>query len=304
MAKGKNRLSARAVQTLKEPGLHADGDGLYLCIKKGGSKNWTFIYRYGGKRREKGFGSLSVVALADARTKRDAARELLESGFDPALPPPAKGESCTFGQAALALIADLEKGWKNAKHKQQWRNTLTEYCEPIWHRDVASIDTPDVVSILRPIWKRIPETSTRLRGRIERVLDAARVNGQREGENPARWKGHLQVVLGPARKKSDVRHHPAMPYKDIPQFMKQLRQRRSMGARCLEFLIYIAARTNEVLNLTWKEIDFKKKLWIVPADRMKAGLEHRVPLTEPAMNTLRICAAQQQSYGQAGKAQS
>jgi integrase len=293
MARGLNRLTARAVTTIKEPGLHADGGGLYIRVTPTGSRAWTFIYRFGGKRRETGFGPLAAVSLADAREKAARARAAIADGHDPKIDPNAGtpgADATTFGEAADDLVATLEKGWKNPKHRQQWRNTLKSHCAPIWAKSVAAIDTADVASVLSPIWSTTPETATRLRGRIERVLDAAKVKGQRSGENPARWRGHLEIILPKRRKKSLQRHHPAMPYADVGDFVRSLKLRVSTAARALEFLILTAARTNEVLGMKWKEVDLDAALWTVPAERMKMEVGHRVPLTEPALTVLRAMA--------------
>lgn len=289
MARGINRLTIKGAAALKEPGLHSDGGGLYLNVKKSGARSWLFIYQWRGKRREKGLGPLHVVSLDDARAKRDAARKLLADGKDP-LEPQRPEVSETFGEVATSLIADLEVGWRNPKHRQQWRNTLETYCAPIWERAVDTIETADLVDILRPIWSEKPETASRLRARIERVLDAAKVRGFRTGENPARWRGHLQLILPGRTRGTGVRHHPAMPSDQVPDFVKGLKVRVSTAARALEFLIHTAARTNEVLGMHWREVDFEAGLWTVPAERMKMKREHVIPLTEPALIVLRAMA--------------
>lgn len=293
MARTINRLTIKGAAALKDPGMHADGGGLYLNIKKSGAKSWVLIYHTKDgaklKRREKGLGSFTLVSLEDARTKRDEARKLLAAGEDP-LEQQAPKVTQTFGEVAVSLIRDLEVGWRNPKHRQQWRNTLESYCAPIWNRPVEKVGTPDIVSILRPIWTEKPETASRLRARIERVLDAAKVNGFRTGDNPAQWRGHLSHILPGATRGSGVRHHPAMPFEQVPDFTKGLKRRVSTAARALEFLIHTASRTSEVLKATWVEIDMDKALWTVPADRMKMGREHVVPLTEAALTVLRAMA--------------
>lgn len=287
MARVQNRLSTKGVAALKAAGYHADGGGLYLRIQASGSRSWTFVYQLHGKRRELSLGSPAVVSLAEARDKRDDAKRRLADGFDPAAKTvEASDEAATFGQAADALVGTLEGGWKNAKHRQQWRNTLKTHCESFWNKPVGSVTTADVLSAVSPIWSTTPETAVRLRGRIERVLDAAKVKGQRTGDNPARWRGHLEVILPKRRKKGQVRHHPALPYAEVPKFIVQLKHRVSTAARALEFLILTAARTGEVLGAKWKEIDLEAGLWIVPKERMKMGIEHRVPLTAPAIVVL------------------
>ncbi|MES2904301.1 MAG: integrase arm-type DNA-binding domain-containing protein [Pseudomonadota bacterium] len=284
-----NRLTTKGVAGLKKPGLHGDGGGLYLNVKAAGSKSWTFIYSWNGRRREKGMGPFPAVSLHDARSKRDDARKQIVEGVDP-LEVPAISESEAFGQVATALINDLEVGWKNPKHRQQWRNTLETYCKTIWSFPVASVGTGDIVAILKPIWHEKPETASRLRARIERVLDAAKVRGLRSGDNPARWRGHLQLLLPGSTRGSGVRHHPAMPYAQLPDFVIGLKTRISTSARALEFLILTWARTTEVLNMTWSEVDLDAAIWTVPAERMKMGVDHVVPLSDPALRVLRSMA--------------
>lgn len=286
MGKGINRLHPKSPATLP-PGIHADGGGLYLRVKPTGGRSWVFVYQWRGKRSETGLGSLLAVKLTEARTKAGEYRELVKRGIDPkARTPEEPAQSETFGQAAEGLMDSLESGWKNEVHRAQWRSTLETYCAPIWDKDVAAVDTADVLAILSPIWLEKQETARRVRGRIERVLDAAKVRGQRSGDNPALWRGHLSLLL-PRHKKSAVKHHPAMPYSEAPQFMKELRPRLSMAARALQFLILTAARSGEVLGARWREFDMEARVWTVPAERMKMGVEHRVPLTEAAMKILR-----------------
>lgn len=290
MGKGIHRLSDTRAANIKEPGLHADGGGLYLSVRKSGGRSWAYIYQWQGKRREMGLGPISSTSLTLARQKATAARELLAAGHDPLNPPSADvlaaGRVVTFGQAADALLKALEPSFENPKHRQQWRNTLTDYCKVIWDKPVADVDTSDVVGVLTPIWHEIPETAKRLRGRMERVLDASRVKGERTGENPARWKGHLEALLPKNKKKHEVKHHAAMPYDEVPAFIPLLKARLSMAARALEFLILTAGRTGEVLGARWREIDLDAKVWTVPPERMKMRVEHRVPLTDPAVTVL------------------
>jgi integrase len=286
-----NKLSAKAVANLKEPGLHADGGGLYLRIAKTGGRSWTFIYFTNGKRRETGFGSANDVSLAVARDKRAAARAKVDAGIDPALPElPANAGDETFGETAEALLAALEAGWKNEKHRWQWRQTLETYCAPIWNKRVRDVDTNDVLAILTPIWASVPETATRLRGRIERVLDAAKVKGFREGDNPARWRGHLSVILPNRKKLGPKKHHAAMPWRDVPAFIPRIRAKPSTAARALQFLILTVPRTTEVLLMKWKEVDLDAAVWVIPAERMKMGIEHRVALSTYAVALLRSMA--------------
>ncbi|WP_324806364.1 integrase arm-type DNA-binding domain-containing protein [Sphingomonas sp. LY29] len=289
MARAINRLTVKGAAALKEPGLHADGGGLYVNVKKSGARSFVFVFQWKGKRREKGLGSLTLVSLDEARAKRDEARKLLADGIDP-LEPKAAANDITFGEVATSLIRDLETGWSNPKHRQQWRNTLANYCAPIWETPVDAVDTDALVAILKPMWNDKPETASRLRARIERVLDAAKVRGLRSGDNPAQWRSHLAHILPARTRGAGVRHHPALPYAQVPDFVKGLKTRVSTAARALEFLIHTAARTSEVLNMTWGEVNLNARLWTVPGERMKMRREHLVPLTEPALVVLRAMA--------------
>lgn len=289
MARKTHRLSRKALERLA-PGIHADGGGLYIRVKPTGGRSWIFIYQWRGRRREMGLGSALTVSLVDARTKAEAARKDVTQGVDPAGPILPGAEPVTFGEATNALLGNLEAGWRNAKHRTQWRNTLETYAAPMWSKRVDEIQTTDVVAVLEPIWSEKPETASRVRGRIERVLDAAKVRGQRSGENPARWRGHLEILLPKQRRKAGVKHHAAMPYDEVPAFVRSLKPRLSTAARALEFLILTAARTGEVLGATWKEIDLEARVWTVPAERMKGGVEHRVPLTPAAIAVLNAVA--------------
>ena len=286
MAKNINRLSARTVVTLTTPGLHHDGAGLYLNITLSGAKSWRLIYRFNKKRCELGLGGLAGTTLAQARDKAVEAKALLRDGTDPkaAREGVANSVDHSFGAVALDLINGIESDWRNAKHKKQWHSTLKLYAKPIWDKDVAAIDANDLIKILGPIWNTKHETASRVRGRMERVLDAARVRGLRSGVNSASYRGNLEVLL--PKFKGRVRHHAAMSFADLPAFMINLRTRPAMAASALEFTILTAARTSETLQATWSEIDLGARLWTVAGDRMKAGKEHRVPLSEPAMEIL------------------
>ena len=302
-----NRLSAREVQTLKKPGRHADGGGLYLAIDPTGSrKRWVFLYSVGGKQREMGLGAVSDVSLAEARRGADAARRLIREGVDPIENRRAVTKTApnvkTFGEVADDYITANAPGWRNSKHVAQWVMTmsrardgdgnLTEagYCVSIRDKPVDQVDTEAVLGVLEPIWTELPETAARVRGRIEAVLDFARVKGLRSGENPARLRGHLDHLL-PRRRKADRGHHAAMPFEDVPAFVANLQLVRGVSAWALEFLILTAARSGEVREARWNEIDLKSKLWTVPAVRMKGGREHRVPLSGRAVDLLRTVAA-------------
>ncbi|SDG18705.1 tyrosine-type recombinase/integrase [Pelagibacterium luteolum] len=299
MARASKRISARFYETVKEPGMHADGDGLYLVVSPTGSKRWAFIFQWNGKRTEMGLGRMGV---AEARLVAEDARRKVAQGVNPIEERKASKAQAqavaTFGAEADAYIATHATSFRNAKHVAQWRMTLSVqkddagqflksgYCLAIQTKRVDQIDTAQVLAVLKPVWQTRPETASRLRGRIERVLDAAKVRGHRNGENPARWRGHLDALL-PKPKKLTRGHHAAMPYGDVPALMGKLKESAGMGAAALRFLILTAARVGEVVGARWEEIDLDKAVWMVPADRMKAGREHRVPLTDSAVAILR-----------------
>jgi integrase len=294
-----NKLSARTVATLNAPGRHADGDGLYLVVDKGGAKRWVFLFRWrgpshgagAGKLREMGLGGANVVTLAQARDMAAKARADVKSGIDPIAAKKAEAPKVvTFGDAADAFIEAMKPGFRNAKHIAQWEMTLKDYAATLRALPVDQVDTEAILKVLKPIWQTKNVTASRLRGRIERVLDAAAAKGQRTGANPARWRGHLVNLL--SKKQKLVRgHHKALPYAELPAFMVELRTRPATAARALEFAILTAARSGEVYNATWGEIDRAGKVWTVPAGKMKAGREHRVPLTARAISILDEMAA-------------
>jgi len=289
MARSINRLSARRVETLTKPGLHADGGGLYLRITDGkkAGRRWVFIYRRpaDGKRCEIGLGGVVAVPLAKARKRAEEARALVADGKDPLAARKEAASVPTFGELADQHIAALERSWRNPKHWAQWKMTLTEYAKPLRNLPVNEISTLHVLEVLKPLWHTIPETASRVRGRIENVLDAAKVQGFRDGQNPAAWRGHLKLIL-PARQKLTRGHHAAMSIDDLPDFMARLRTRPAVAARCLEFAILTAARSGEALGAHWDEIELKREIWIIPAARMKATREHRVPLCARALEIL------------------
>jgi integrase len=277
---------------MTKPGRHADGGNLYLTISKTGagvSRRWTFLYSLAGKQREAGFGPAATVTLAEAREKAAGYRSMLAKGIDPLDAKKAVQKAAaarkTFGQCADELIKSKRREWRSEVHAAQWRTTINDYCGPILDKPVDAIDTQAVLGVLQPVWGRIPETASRLRGRIEAMLDYAKANGLRSGENPAAWRGHLALIL-PKRQKLSRGHHQAMPYPDIPEFLGKLRDTESIHALALEFLVLTAARSGEVLGARWNEIDLEAKVWTVPAARMKAGREHRVPLTSRALAIL------------------
>lgn len=286
MAREVNRLSARSVVAIKDAGRHADGNGLYLVVDKSGAKRWVFLFRWQGKLREMGLGGLGSVGLARARELAADARSIVASGRNPIEVRNAEPARLpTFGEAADAYIATMKPQFRNAKHVAQWEMTLTEYAAPLRSKPVNEIGTDDVLAVLKPLWQTKPETASRLRGRIERVLDAAKSAGHRTGENPAAWRGHLANLL-PKRQKLARGHHAAMPYTKVPELVARLRARPATAARLLEFVILTAARSGEAREATWREIDLDAKVWTVPAVRMKAGREHRVPLVPRAVAIL------------------
>ena len=295
MARELHKLSAVTVKNETKPGRHRDGGGLILNVSATGSKSWTFIWVRDGKKREMGLGSYPTIALAAARERAAECRAILAAGGDPiaerdkveqqAVQEAEAGK--TFADAVDDFLGSVEGGWRNEKHRAQWRMTLGDaYCKTIRSKAVADISTDDVLGILSPIWQTKNETASRLRGRIERVLDFAKVKGWRSGENPAMWRGHLKNAL-PARQKLARGHHAAMPYEDVPAFVTRLRAAEAMAARGLEFLILTAARSGEVLDAQWSEFDIDAGLWTVPAHRMKAGKEHRVPLSDRALEIVK-----------------
>lgn len=281
MARTLHKLTDAKAKSALKPGRHSDGGGLYLNVTPTGSKSWVFMWVRDGKRREMGLGAYPVVSLAAARKKAQECREDVAAGRDP-IAERAKEAEPSFGECADRFLASMEASWRNEKHRAQWRMTLTEYCKPIQSKRVSQIGTDDVLKVLQPIWGSKPETASRLRGRIERVLDYARAKGWRNGENPALWRGHLKNIL-PPRQKLTRGHHAAMPYRDVPAFMKRLRNADAMAARALEFLILTASRSGEVYGAKWSELDLEAGIWTVPAERMKAGKEHRVPLSRQAL---------------------
>ncbi|WP_333628264.1 integrase arm-type DNA-binding domain-containing protein [Stenotrophomonas cyclobalanopsidis] len=287
MARPTNRLSARAAQTTTKAGYHADGGGLYLLVGPTGSKSWVLRYQRGGRRREMGLGPTQLVSLQEARASALQHRRLLLAGDDPIeARRVSRSAGTTFGEAADAYIASHRAGWKNEAQAEQWEQSLRAY-GPARDTPVGNVDTHLVMACLRPIWTEKTVTATRVRGRIERVLDWAKVHGHRDGENPARWRGHLENLLPKPAKVSKPKHHDAMPYADVPAFMATLAERDARSRRALQFVILTAARTSEVTGADWSEFDLDHRLWTIPAGRMKAGREHIVPLTDAAVALLK-----------------
>lgn len=289
-----NKLSARGVATLTEPGRHSDGGGLYLIVDASGAKRWLFMFRWGSGRKEMGLGGLTAVSLADARDKAAEARKLLDAGTNPiearrkavAAAEASRQALSTFGDFAETLIEDIKSGFRNEKHQAQWLSSLKTHAASLWPIPINEVGTEHVLDVLKPIWKTKQETASRVRGRIERILDAAKAKGKRTGENPARWRGHLDKLL-PKRSRLARGHHAAMAYDAVPAFVKELRERDAIAARALEFMILTASRTGEVRGACWAEVDLERGVWTVPADRMKAGRIHRVPLVNRALDIVR-----------------
>lgn len=265
-----------------KPGRHGDGGGLYLNVGPGGGRRWVFLFRWRGKLREMGLGSARSITLARARERAAEARARVAEGVNPITAKKASQAVPEFGEFASEVIDSLAPQWRNPKHKDQWKSTLANDAAALGRLPVDKIETEDVLGVLKPIWSSKPETASRVRGRIEKVLDAAKAKGFREGENPARWKGHLANLL-PARQKLTRGHHAAMPYAELAEFSEALKRREGVSARALEFLILTAARSGEVRGACWSEIDLEGKIWTVPAERMKAGKAHRVPLSDAAL---------------------
>jgi len=277
-----NRLTARAVATLSKPGRHADGGGLYLLVKSTGAKSWVFMWSRQGRQREMGLGSVLGVTLAAAREKAAEVRAELAAGRDP-LGTRDRLSAKSFGDLADAHVMAMSPQWQNPKHAAQWEMTLKVYAAPLRPKPAAAITTEDVLDVLRPLWETKPETASRVRGRIEAVLDAAKARGLRTGDNPARWRGHLDQLL-PKRAKLSRGHHAAVAIDALPTFMARLPHVRGIAALALRFTILTAARTGETIGATWDEFDLDRGLWTIPAARMKAGREHRVPLSAPVLS--------------------
>ncbi|MEH6490568.1 tyrosine-type recombinase/integrase [Halopseudomonas sp.] len=288
-----NKLKSKQVESLTDPGTYEDGNGLRLVVSKTGRKSWVFRYQINGKRREMGLGKYPGRSLENARNDAEDARRQIASGIDPIDAANAEREAkqaaamiaaaklITFDQVAADYIAAHRPGWKNAKHAQQWENTLNTYASPfIGKLSPGDITTEHVLQVLQPIWTTKPETASRVRNRIELVLDAAKARRLREGENPARWRGHLDKLLPKREKVQAVKHHAALPWAELPAFMAKLRTLDKVTFKAMQMTILTACRTSEVLGATWDEIDLQARVWTVPAERMKMRKEHRVPLAD------------------------
>jgi integrase len=304
MARRIGKLSAVAVTQTKKRGYYSDGGGLFLQVGPTGAKSWVFRFRQAGRLREMGLGPLHTVRLAEAREKALDCRKARLEGRDPiearrtermaARTDAAK--AMTFKECAEAYITSHRTGWRNPKHASQWGATLETYVYPHFGAlPVAAVDTGLVLKAIEPIWATKPETAGRVRGRIEAILDWAKVRGYRDGENPARWRGHLQQLLPARSKVRRVEHHAALPYREIGAFMTELRAQEGVAARAFEFAILTAARTGEVIGARWDEINMAERLWTIPPERMKGGREHRVPLSNTAIAIIEQMAAIRQS---------
>jgi len=289
------KLSALKVEREKQPGMYCDGGGLYLRVTHDGTKNWVFRFMLNGRARWMGMGPLHTVNLSEARKRAGEHRLQRHDGIDPIEARRAErlqarldaAKAITFKECADGYIKAHRAGWRNAKHGDQWEATLGTYAAPVvGELSVQAVDTALVLKVLEPIWTAKPETAGRVRGRVEVILDWAKARGYRTGENPARWRGHLDKLLPARGKVRRVEHLAALPYADLPGFLVVLREQEGIAARALEFAILTAARTGEIIGARWNEIDLREKTWIVPAERMKAGREHRVPLSVRALAIL------------------
>ena len=293
------KLTAKKIENLTLPGTYEDGDGLRLFIKPNGKKYWVLRFQLAGKRREMGLGTYPAIGLKEARQKSSDRRRLLRDGIDPlqarddertaqqAAENQRIRKSVTFQDVSNDYIEAHRAGWKNVKHAQQWTNTLATYAAPvIGDLTTSQITTEHLLEILKPIWASKAETASRVRNRIELVLDAAKARGLRDGENPARWRGHLDKLLPPSAKAKRTQNHPALPYSELSRFIQALNSVEGLSASALKMTILTACRTSEVLDADWSEVDLKAKLWSIPAARMKAGKVHTVPLSDPLIALL------------------
>lgn len=291
-----HRLSALRVARLTGPGYYCDGGGLYLQVSPARARSWVYRFRHEGRLREMGLGGLRRVSLADAREHAQRCRRQLGNGLDPieerrrerSQRAAQLARTKTFDECTTAYINANRAGWKNEKHVAQWESTLATYASPfIGSLSVRDIDTTHIVSVLERIWEAKPETASRVRGRVEAVLDWAKAHRYRDDENPARWKGHLDKVLPARTRVRKVRHHAALPYAEVAAFIKTLRVQEGLAARALELAVLTAARTNEVIGARQSEFDLEAGMWTVPAERMKAQRAHRVPLSAAAVGLVR-----------------
>jgi integrase len=288
-------LTTKRIAKLTKPGRYGDGHGLYLQVQSSCNRSWLFRFERRGRERWMGLGPLHAFNLKEARERARKAKQQLFDGIDPLEARRAErakqaleaSRAITFEQAAKAYFDGHESEWRSAKHRAQFLSTMRAYVFPkIGRLPVATIDTDVVLTVIEPIWHRIPETANRVRGRVESVLEWAKVRGYRTGDNPARWRGHLSQALPARGRIQKTNHHPALHFTELPEFMANLREREGVAARALELTILTAARTGEAIGATWDEIDVKEEAWTVPAGRIKGGREHRVPLSHRALELL------------------
>jgi integrase len=293
---GINKLAATKVARITKRGRYGDGAGLWLSVSKEGAKSWVFQFTLNGKERQHGMGSLTTLSLADARIRARKLRQDVEQGIDPIAQKRAArfalvvnaSKRLTFEEAAKDYIDTHEAGWKNEKHRAQWTASLETYAFPVIGKvDVADITTAHILAILKPIWAKKSETATRVRGRIKSILDSCKAAGYRSGDNPAAWDGHLEQLLPKPSKVRVVRPMPAMAYTDMPAFMRELSQKQGISARALEILILTVSRSGALIGMRDEELDLDQKIWVCPADRMKGGKEHSVPLCDKAEEILK-----------------
>ena len=286
------KLTSLSVRQARRRGLYGDGGGLFLQVSESGAKSWVFRFKKADRLRVMGLGPAHTITLAEARDRARECRKLRLDGIDPIEARRAEraqakldaAKAVTFAECADAYITAHKAGWRNPKHAAQWPATLATYVNPTFGvLPVQAIDTALVTRVMEPIWTKKPETASRVRGRIESILDWATARGYRQGENPARWRGHLENLFPRRSKVRRVEHHAALPYSELSAFMLALRQQEGVAARALEFTILTAARTGEVIGARWEEINIAERLWSVPAERMKAGRGHRVPLCGKAL---------------------
>ena len=295
MARAIEKLTALAVDRAKRRGYYGDGGGLFLQVSATGAKSWVFRFKEAGRLHEMGLGPVHTIGLAVARERARECRRLRLDGLDPIESRKTArmqarfdaAKAMTFQQCAERYIAAHKAGWKNPKHAAQWPSTLATYVALVFGAlPVQAIDVGLIMRVIKPVWAQKPETASRVRGRIESILDWATARGYRQGENPERWRGHLENLLPKKTKVRPVEHHGALPYAELGAFMANLRQQEGVGARALELAILTAGRTGEVIESKWDEFDLAERLWTVPAERMKAGKEHRVPLSDAARQIL------------------
>jgi integrase len=308
------KLTALKVKALTKPGRYGDGAGLWLQVRGPDQRSWLFRFTIRGKQQQMGLGSVDVVSLAEAREAANAARKLLHAGVNPLADRRAKeaekaaeSAAMTFRAVCTLYIAAHEPSWRNPKHRAQWHSTLETYVYPVLgDLAVSDVDVGAVMKVIEPIWRTKTETATRVRMRIEAVLDYARARNWRTGENPARWRGHIENLLPKRSKVKTVVHHAALPWREIGAFMDVLAAEPDLAAKALRFTILTAARTSEAIEARWSEIDLDAAVWTVPAERMKAGREHRVPLCAEAVELLRTVrtSVSRAAAGKARKAQS